>query len=61
MDRNPKAKTLKNLANYLEKKANLKQDVFDNTKSAFDLIRQESMYLLKELRNNMLNKKELYL
>ena len=57
MDRNPKAKTLKNLANYLEKKANLKQDVFDNTKSAFDLIRQESMYLLKELRNNMLNKK----
>jgi len=24
MDRNPKAKTLKNLANYLEKKANTK-------------------------------------
>jgi hypothetical protein len=59
MDRDPKAKTLKNLANYIEKKANLKQDVYYNTKSAFDLIKQESMYLLKELRNNMLNKKRI--
>lgn len=59
MDRNPKAKTLKNLANYIEKKANLKQEVYYNTKSAFDLIKQESMYLFKELRNNMLNKKRI--
>lgn len=58
MDRNPKVKTLKNLASYLEKKANLKQDVYDNTKKAFDLIKQEAMFLLKDIRGNMLNKKE---
>lgn len=51
------ADNLKNLAKHLEKKANLKQDVYENTLKAFKMLKDEAQWVIKDLRTNMANKK----
>lgn len=48
---------LKNLAKHLEKKANLKQDVYENTLKTFNILKDEAQWVIKDLRTNMDNKK----
>jgi len=48
---------MKKLARLLEAKANLKQDIYANTLNALNLLKAESEYIVKDLRNNMANRK----
>ena len=48
---------MKKLARLLEAKANLKQDIYDNTLNALNMLKKESEFMVKDLRNNMANQK----
>ncbi len=48
---------MKKLARLLEAKANLKQDVYNNTITVLNMLKTEAEYLVKDLRNNMANRK----
>lgn len=48
---------IKKLARHLEAKANLKQDIFTNTLNAVNLLKKEAGFIVKDLRNNMANRK----
>ena len=48
---------LKQLSRHLEKKANMKQDIYLNTMEAFTMLKNETAYIIKDVRNNMANRK----
>lgn len=48
---------MKKLARLLEAKANLKQDIYNNTLTALNMLKAESEFIVKDLRNNMANRK----
>ena len=48
---------IKQLSRHIEKKANMKQDIYLNTLEAFNLLKKETEFIIEDLRKNMANRK----
>ncbi len=48
---------IKQLSRHIEEKANMKQDIYLNTLEAFNLLKKETSFVIKDIRNNMANRK----
>lgn len=49
--------SIKQLSRHIERKANMKQDIYLNTLEAFEILKKETAFVIKDLRNNMANRK----
>ncbi len=48
---------IKELSELVEHKANTKQDIYENTLEAFKILKEETAFVIDDLRKNMTNKK----